>query len=135
MAKPRFLVAVPLCLVVALNSFACIRHDRRVQQHEEALQSLGSTVRTIAEAWLDGHLSGTYTQTALQKTFSLVEHERAALARPDTLVDPRGARLSDSADHLARLVAELISDVRSSDAAGVRSHLAALAAYRERAQQ
>jgi hypothetical protein len=125
--RSRRLLAVSVCTALAVTSFACVRHDRRIQQHEEALQSLGSTARAIAQAWLDGHISGTYTETALQKTLSLVEQQRAALtSNAAMLIDSRGARLSDTADHLARLIAQMIGDVRASDAVGARSHLAML---------
>jgi hypothetical protein len=104
-----------------------MRQDRRIQQQQDALQSLSSTTRALAEAWLAGQISGTYTQTALEQTFLLVEKNRATLAAsPDILIDPRGAQLSVTAERLARLIARIISDVRGADAAAARVDIAAL---------
>src|SRR4051812_45626487 len=116
-----------LCLVAALSSSACSRQDRRLEQHQKALQSLASTTHAVVDAWLAGHVSATYTQTTLESTFRLIEQERTAVAStPDTLIDPRGARLSDAADQMVRLIAQIISDVRTADGAAARRHLASL---------
>jgi hypothetical protein len=115
-----------LCLLAALAS-ACGGQDRRLQQHQEQLRSLASTTQTIADAWLAGRISGTFTQTALERTFVLIEDERTAIAStPETLIDPRGARLADTADQMLRRVAQVIGDVRVADGAAARRHLASL---------
>jgi hypothetical protein len=118
-----------LCLVAALASPGCSGQERRLQQHDKALQSLGSTTHAIADAWLAGQTSGTYTKTALDQTFRLIEQERTGVAgTPETLADPRGARLTDTADQMSRLVARIMADVGTEDGAAVRRHLALLPA-------
>ena len=133
----RALLAAALCLAAALGTAACSRHDRRLEQHQRALQSLGATTHAIAGAWLGGNASGTYTRTALEQTLLLLEQERAALAgRPAMLLDPRGAQLADTADLMARLIALIVNDVRAADADGARRrHLATLPKYNERVAQ
>src|SRR4051812_36714310 len=118
------------CLIIAilaaggLSAGACARQDARIQQHQETLQSLGATTAAIGRAWLGGDTSGTFTRTALEQTFLLVEQERRALAgSPQALLDPRGAHLSQAAERLSRLLAVTISDVVATDAGSVRRRL------------
>jgi hypothetical protein len=109
---------------VALGSTSCTRQDERLQQHREKFESLGSSTMAIGEAWLAGSTSGTFTGTALEQTFLLVEQQRSALAaRPEALLDPRGAELSQAAERLSRLIATTIGDVRAADTQSVRQHL------------
>jgi hypothetical protein len=111
-----------VALTIALSS-ACSGKDSRLQQHREKLQSLTATTTMIAEAWLSGSVSPTYGRTAFEQTLLLVEKERSAVAsNPETLADPRGARLADSADRLSRVLAVLIHDVAAGDRASVRQH-------------
>jgi hypothetical protein len=110
-----------LCAAVALVSSGCSRQDARLQQQREKFESLGATTAAIADDWLAGSTSGTYTLTALEQTFLLVEQQRAALASsPDALLDPRGAQLSQAAESLSRLIAAMRQDVRAADAASLR---------------
>jgi hypothetical protein len=110
---------------VGATAGACARQDARIQQHQEKFESLSSTTVAIGRAWLAGDTSGTFTRTALERTFVLVEQERSALAgSPQTLVDPRGADLSEAAERLSRLLALTMNDVRAADGESVRRHLA-----------
>jgi hypothetical protein len=112
-----------LCLVVA----ACGGADRTLQQTREKIDSLRSTTETVAEAWLGGLTSRTYTRTALEQTFQLVDEQRTALAgSPSLLADPRGAQLSQDAERLSRGLAVLIHDVNALDQPSTRQHLAAI---------
>jgi hypothetical protein len=116
-----------VCALVA--SAACARQDAKLEQHQKALASLRSTTTAIAAAWLDGNTSGTYTRTALEATFQLIEKERAALAAsPSMLSDPRGAQLSQTAEHMSRVVALMIDDARSANGASMRQRAAEIAA-------
>lgn len=106
---------------------ACSGHESRLEQHRQSFESLGATTAAIGEAWLAGQVSGTYASTAFEDTRRLVEAERAALAgRHELLADPRGARLSQSAEQLSRLLAVMIADVRRADGSSARRHLAEL---------
>jgi hypothetical protein len=114
-----------LCAAVVLALAGCGRQDTRLQQHREKFESLGATTAAIGDSWLAGSTSGTFTVTALNQTFLLVEQERAALAStPEALLDPRGAELSQAAESLSRLIAQMQQDVRAADASSVRRRLA-----------
>jgi hypothetical protein len=104
---------------------ACARQDATLRQHKETFESLGASTKAIVEAWLSGSVSGTYTSTALEQTLLLVEKERSAMtAAPELLRDPRGADLSQISENLSRLIASLMNDVESADAASARRHAA-----------
>jgi hypothetical protein len=115
---------ISAALAICMSAGACARQDARIQQHQERLESLGSTTAAVGRAWLDGDTSGTFTRTALEQTFLMVEQERSALAEsPQALLDPRGAHLSQAADGLSRLLALTINDVRAADAGSLRRRL------------
>jgi len=116
---------------LTLSIVGCSRDDSRLAQHDKKFESLGATTAAITEAWLAGQLSGTYTQTALEKTFQLVEQERTALVKtPQALQDARGARLSQAAERLSRLVAALMLDVAAADGDSARRRVADIPAAR-----
>jgi hypothetical protein len=120
----RWPTGVATCVTLAalaLSAAGCSRQDSRLEQHKKNFESLGATTATIMEGWLAGRLSGTYTRAALEKTFQLVEQERSALARaPQSLQDPRGAQLSQTAERLSRLVAAMMLDVTAADGDSAR---------------
>ncbi len=110
--------------MLALWSGACSGTDRSLQKHQDTLDSLASTTAAIADAWLAGSVSATFAGTAFEQTFQLVEEERSAVGGdPNMLADPRGARLTQTAEALARVLAVMMSDVRRSDASAMRRHL------------
>jgi len=120
-------LAIALELTAILFCIGCSRQDARLEQHKKNFQSLGATTKVIAEAWLSGDVSGTYTRTALEQTFYLVEQERARLAsKPEMLQDARGAALSQEAEQLSRLIASMIGDVGTADGNAARQRLASL---------
>ena len=125
MPQPFRTTARIVLLATVLAGAGCSRMDERLAQRQEKLESLGATTRAIGDAWLAGSVSGTYTRTALRQTLRLVEQERSTLAAtPEALRDPRGARLSQAAERLSRLVAAMSGDVGAADAASVRQRLA-----------
>jgi hypothetical protein len=103
----------------------CSRQDRQLAQHQKDFESLGATTAAIVQAWLAGDVSETYSQTVLDRTLRLVEEERTAVAsRPQLLLDPRGAHLSQTADHLSRLIAMLMHDISVADEFSARRRMA-----------
>jgi hypothetical protein len=102
----------------------CARQDTRMRQLAEEFESLRATAAAIGDAWLTGAVSGTYAATAFDQTFRMLDLQRTELASsPRSLVDPRGARLSQAGEHLSRLVALLGEDVHRGDADAARRHL------------
>lgn len=115
--------------LIAAAAIGCARQDDQLREHREKLESLEASATAIGESWLAGSASGTFTTTALEQTFRLVEQERSAVASaPDALVDPRGAELSQSAERLSRLIAAMMHDVRGADASSVRQRVTTIAA-------
>ena len=115
---------IPLILVLALVCGACSRTDQKLEQQRDELKSVAASTAAIVDAWLAGSTSGTFTTTALEQMFLLLEKLRRALAAaPTTLVDQRAAELSQAAEALARLLAAMMHEVRAADARAVREHL------------
>ena len=109
---------------VALSATGCSRQDFRLEQHQHTFESLGATTAAITDVWLAGQISGTYARAALETTFQLAEQERAVLTKtPRTLQDSRGAALSQQAERLSRVLADLMLDVAAADDASARQHL------------
>lgn len=127
MSRRRRTVAGGIFAVAVLFLLGCARQDQQLQQHKEKFASLGATTQAIADAWLAGDVSGTYARAALSRTLQLTEQERTALtAKPDALIDPRGADLSQRAQRLSLLIAQLIGDVGSADGPSARARLRAI---------
>lgn len=107
-----------------LCASSCSRKDQQLVDHSEAFQSLSATATAVVDDWLNGSISGTYTLTALDQTYLLVEQERASMSSSaSTVIDPRGAALADSASELAHHIALMMAAVRSADAASARRQL------------
>jgi hypothetical protein len=129
-ARPLRLLFVGFVAAIAMDLAACASRDERLESHQRKLDSLASTTATIGEAWLGGSVSATYTRTALEQTFQLVEQERAAIVRsPDVLADPRAAHLSELSERFSRVLGLMTHDLAARDRAALRRHLAEIAAY------
>ena len=117
----RFLTHV--CLIAVFVA-ACESPDRTITQQQRKLESLGASVRTIGEYWLDRRVAATYARTALEQMHAQVEQQRSILAsEPRVLQDTRGADLSARANRLSTLIAQLLRDVQTSDGVALRQHL------------
>ena len=118
---PQRLTRTLLLSAMVLAFSGCGPQDERLQQHHEKLESLTASAIAVGKAWLSGSTSGIYTRAALEEIFTLVEDERAALASvPETLLDPRGAKMTQSAERLLGVLAAMQHDVRGSDAPSLR---------------
>jgi hypothetical protein len=128
---PHHATSTLIIALIAATSAGCLRQDDQLRQHREKLASLEASATAIGESWLAGRASGTFTTTALEQTFHLVENERSAVASaPAALLDPRGAELSQSAERLSRLLAAMMRDVRAADPSAVRQQMTTIAAIR-----
>ena len=115
-----------LVLLAALAALGCASPQAVITQQQEKLVSLGASTGLLSEGWLAGTLTDTYTKTAIDATLAQVEQQRAVLATPATLADARAARLSQQAEQLSRLLAQMAHDVDTADAAAMRQHAAAI---------
>ena len=115
-----------LLLLAVIAAPGCSSPDTVIAQQQEKLASLGASTQLLSDGWLAGDLTATYTKTAIDATLAQVEQQRAVLARPATLADPRAARLSQQAEQLSRLLALMAHDVDTADAAALRQHAAAI---------
>src|SRR5436853_3342680 len=122
-----------LLLAAAIAAVSCSSRDTVLDEREKALTSLRATVAAIGHAWLSGAVSSTYTRTALESTQELVSKERTKLtASPDVLADPRGGRISESEEELARTLALLWKGVDARDVDAARKQIAVIDSRMER---
>ena len=120
---PQRLTRTLVLSAMALVFSGCGQQER-LQQHQEKLESLTASAIAIGKARLSGSTSDTYTRVALEQIYTFVEDERTALASvPETLLDPRGAKMSQSAERLLRVLAAMQHDVRGSDARSLRQRV------------
>jgi hypothetical protein len=114
-------------VVAAALAGGCRSTQDTVQQQQEKLQSLAASTRLVAQSWLDGHVSKTYANTAFEALLTQVEQQRAVLAaKPATLADGHAATLSQQAEQLSRLIAQLHHDVSGGDAWTLRGRLGSI---------
>lgn len=115
------MTAAVVAVATALSG-ACASRQDTIRQQREKLESLGASTALLVDDFLAGQLSPTYARTALDALFVQVEQQRAALAsEPDTLVDGTAASLSQRAEQLSRLVAQMRQDVARDDAGALRA--------------
>lgn len=111
---------VPQCI-------GCGRESANLEQHQQKLRSLRSTVVNIADAWLSGATSTRFSTAALERAFELLAKERDAVAtNPAQLADARVDSLVRDAERLERTLAAIATDLQAHDRAGVRRQLADL---------
>jgi hypothetical protein len=114
-------------LSTALAALSCSDQDAQLQQHKEKFESLTATTTAIGEAWLDQSASSTYARAALERTYLLLEQERAKLVgSPESLLDERGVHLAQDAELLSRTIASMIGDVKRADSHALRQRLSTL---------
>jgi len=111
-------------LAALLLCTACTSQQATIQQQQEKLESLAASTELIAQSWLDGHTSQTYAVTAFDAMLAQVEQQRAVLAaKPAILVDRQGSALSQQAEQLSRLIAQMQHDVEARDSRTLRGRL------------
>lgn len=114
-------------LAAILFCTACTSTQDTIRQQQDKLESLAASTRLIAQSWLDGHLSKTYAGTAFEAMLAQVEQQRAVLAeKPETLVDAKAAALSQQAEQLSRLIAQMRHDVEGGDQWTLRGRLSSI---------
>jgi putative membrane protein len=129
--RARYASFLWLLATLWLTGASCRSRQDILTEQGKALTSLRATTASVADAWLAGSTSTTYTRTALEQTLQLLDLERSELAAsPELLADARGAALSQSGDRLARVIGLVWNDVGQGDSESVRRHLADIRAAR-----
>jgi len=114
-------------LAALLLCTACTSQQDTIEQQQEKLESLAASTQLVAQSWLDGHVSKTYAGTAFDTLVAQVEQQRAVLAaKPAILVDPQGGALSQQAEQLSRLIAQMQRNVAAGDTWTLRGQLSAI---------
>jgi len=123
----RFARRVGLLSTLVTLGVACGSDSANLEQHQQKLRSLRSTVVTVADAWLSGATSTTFSTAALERAFELLAKERDAIAtNPVQRADARVDSLVRDAEQLERTMAAIAADLQAHDSAGVRRQLAEL---------
>jgi hypothetical protein len=100
---------------------ACSAKSSEIQQHAEKMNSLRATTIAVTNAWLAGSVSGTYTRATFERTFQLVDQERAAAAAtPEDLALPAANAVVREGEQLARNLAALSDAVGREDGSSTR---------------
>jgi hypothetical protein len=103
------------------------RQQRAMTEQRTGLTSLNETAAIIGAAWLSGHVTSSYAQTAFETTEQLLAKQRSELSADlAVLATPDGATLSQSEERLSRTLASLADAVTRSDATAMRRHLGEL---------
>jgi hypothetical protein len=117
----RVTLCLPGTLLCSLLLTGCESQQDLLDRQQKALTSLRSTVASVSQAWLDGHVSTTYARTALEDAALLLDKQQTKItASPDALADPAIASVSDSEHQLARQIALLRKALNESNADAVR---------------
>ena len=113
-----------VCGIAVVTISACTSPEREVQKHAQKVASLRATTLSVTEAWLHGHVAGTYAEGALEQTFQLVQQERAAVAStPSQLARPHSNAVARDTEAMSRVIAALTRDVQTGDGTNARRHL------------
>jgi hypothetical protein len=124
----RLLLLLTAC-GAALSVGACGDDRRALADDRHVLMSCRETAAMLADGWLSGDLSTTYTRTALDTTARLLAERQSALAVDlSRLATPEGRSLSQSEERLSGRLASLSAAVGAADATAARRGLAGLKA-------
>jgi hypothetical protein len=123
----RTAAVIVLATATASASAGCASPQDTIQQQQEKLQSLAASAQLLTDDYLAGQVSKTYAATAFDALLLQVEQQRAVVARPKMLADAKAAALSQQAEALSRLLAQMRDDVARGDAAALGARRAGVA--------
>jgi len=110
--------------MAAVTISACGSPEVALQKHAQKVASLRATTLAVTKAWLQGDVTGTYAEVALEQTFQLIEQERAGVAgTPADLARPHANALVRDTEVISCVIAALSRDVQGGDAANARRQL------------